>query len=95
FVPLPSVTNKWHQFTVDLRYSFSRRLGVGAYYMYEKFDVSDFATINTAGPQSLPRTDLGPQTSTPRIDWIGELSTGYAVRPYTGSTGIIRVIYTF
>jgi len=95
FIPLPNVTNKWHQLTVDLRYSFSKKLGVGAFYMYEKFEVSDFAAINTAGPQSLPVAALGAQTSAPRIDWIGELSTGYAVRPYTGSTGIIRVFYTF
>src|SRR5512143_5747 len=54
FVPLPNVTNKWHRATVDLVYAVSEKIGIGASYWFEKFDVSDFATINTAGPQTLP-----------------------------------------
>jgi hypothetical protein len=95
FVPLPNVTNKWQQATVDVRYFVSKKFGLGFFYMYEKFDVSDYATINTAGPQTLPRPDLGPQTDTARIDWLGEISTGYAARPYKGQTGIVRVFYEF
>ncbi len=95
FVALPNVTTTWHHLTVDLRYSLSEKLGVGIYYLYEKFDVADFATINSAGPASLPRPELGPQNNTPRIDWLGAITTGYAVRPYTGSTGIVRLFYHF
>jgi hypothetical protein len=95
FVALPNVTNKWQQATVDVRYYVSERLGIGAFYMYEKFDVEDYTAINSAGPQTLPRSDLGPQTDTARIDWLGGLFTGYAPRPYKGQTGIVRVFYEF
>jgi hypothetical protein len=95
FVALPNVTNKWHQATDDIRYHFSEKLGVGVFYMYEKFDVEDWATINTAGPQTLPRPELGAQTDTARIDWFGGLITGYGNRPYKGQTGIVRLFYQF
>jgi hypothetical protein len=95
FVALPNVTNKWQQATVDVRYHLSERFGIGAFYMYEKFDVEDYTAINTAGPQTLPRPDLGAQTETARIDWLGGLFTGYAPRPYTGQTGIVRLFYEF
>jgi hypothetical protein len=95
FVPLPNVTNKWHRATVDLVYALSDKLGIGASYWYEKFDVSDFATINTAGPQTLPRPELGPQTDTARIDWLGAITTGYGNRPYTGHTAFVRLFYHF
>jgi hypothetical protein len=95
FVALPNVTNKWQRATIDVSYFVSKRFGIGASYWYEKFDVSDFATINTAGPQTLPRTGLGPQTDTARIDWLGAITTGYAARPYKGQTGFVRVFYEF
>jgi hypothetical protein len=95
FVALPNVTNKWHHLTVDVAYSISKNFGVGFYYLFEKFDVSDFATINSAGPQTLPRSELGAQTDTARIDWLGSITTGYAVRPYKGQTGIVRLFYQF
>jgi hypothetical protein len=95
FVALPNVTNKRHNATVDIRYSLSKKVGVGFFYRYEKFDVADFATINSAGPATLPLPALGTQTDTPRIDWLGAITTGYAARPYTGQTGIVRVFYQF
>lgn len=95
FVALPNVTNSWHHLTFDLKYPITPKLGFGFSYLYEKFDVADFATINTAGPATLPVASLGAQTNTPRIDWLGEISTGYGNRPYTGSTGIVRVFYLF
>jgi hypothetical protein len=95
FVPFPNVTDKWQRATIDVAYSFSKRLGIGASYWYEKFDVEDFATINTAGPQNLPRPELGAQTDTARIDWLGSITTGYAVRPYTGQTVFLRLFYLF
>jgi Putative outer membrane beta-barrel porin, MtrB/PioB len=95
FVALPNVTNKWHNATVDIRYSVSKNLGIGVSYWYEKFEVEDYATINTAGPQTLPRPELGSQTETARIDWLGGLVTGYGNRPYKGQTGLVRVFYEF
>ena len=62
--------------------------------MYEKFDVQDFATINTGGSQTLPTSTL-TQSDQPRIDWWGSLLTGYGNRPYKGNTGIVRVFYMF
>jgi hypothetical protein len=95
FVALPNVTNTWQQFTLDVSYSISKNFGIGLYYLFEKFDVEDFATINTAGPQTLPLAALGSQTDTPRIDCFGALITGYGNRPYKGQTGIVRVFYNF
>ena len=95
FVPFPTVSDKWTRATIDVTYSVSKKLGLGASYWYEKFDVSDFATINSAGSQTLPRPELGAQTSTARIDWLGSISTGYAVRPYKGQTLFLRVFYNF
>jgi hypothetical protein len=95
FIPLPNVTNKWQHATIDLRYALSKKIGIGVSYMYEKLDVADFATIDTAGPATLPLAQLGTQTNTPRIDWLGTITTGYGNRPYTGQTAIVRVFYMF
>jgi hypothetical protein len=95
FVPLPNVTNTWQQFTLDVTYSLSEKFGIGFYYLFEKLDIEDYATINTAGSQTLPRAGLGAQTDTARIDWFGGLITGYGNRPYKGQTGIVRVFYNF
>ena len=81
---LPNVTNKWHRFIADLKYFFTARAGVGLGYWYEKFEVSDFATI-----------DLPGQSGDPRVDYLGGITTGYGNRPYTGSTGFIRLLYLF
>ena len=35
----PNVTDKWQRATIDLTYSVSKKLGLGASYWYEKFDV--------------------------------------------------------
>ncbi|MGE5358057.1 MAG: MtrB/PioB family outer membrane beta-barrel protein, partial [Bacteroidales bacterium] len=95
FVALPNVTNSWNRFTVDAKHDINKKLGVGFTYWYEKFDVKDFATINSAGPQTLPVAALGTQTDQPRVDWLGGLVTGYGNRPYTGQTGFVRVYYMF
>jgi hypothetical protein len=95
FVPFPTITDKWQRATIDLTYSVSKNLGLGASYWYEKFDVEDFATINTAGSQTLPRTDLGTQTDAARFNWLGSLNTGYAARPYKGQTFFLRMFYNF
>jgi MtrB/PioB family decaheme-associated outer membrane protein len=84
FEQLPNVTNTWKRAMADISYFFHKNVGVGVGYWYEKFDVNDFATI-----------DLPGQPGTPRIDYLGELSLGYANRPYKGSTGFLRILYVF
>ncbi|HEY3382013.1 MAG TPA: MtrB/PioB family outer membrane beta-barrel protein [Vicinamibacterales bacterium] len=95
FIALPNVTNKWNHLTFDLKYLLSPKVGIGFSYWYEKFAVADFATINTAGPATLPVASLGSQTDTLRNNWLGSITTGYGNRPYTGQTGFVRVFYLF
>lgn len=82
FLPLPNVTNKWQRLAADLQYHVSKKVGLALGYWYEKFDVTDYATI-----------DLTP--GVPRIDYLGEINTGYGNRPYKGSTAFMRVLYFF
>ena len=82
FIALPNVTNKWQRVSTDLQYHFNRKMGLAFGYWWEKFDVNDYATINM------------PDGS-PRIDYLGEISTGYGNRPYKGSTGMLRLLYLF
>lgn len=82
FEPLAPVTNKWQRFMVDVRYLLAGNVGLGFGYWYEKFDVSDYATI-----------DLQP--GTPRIDYLGVINTGYGNRPYKANTGFLRIFYFF
>ena len=63
---------------------FTSKVGVGLGYWYEKLGVSDYATI-----------DLPGQPGTPRIDYLGEISTGYGTRPYKGNTAFLRLLYLF
>lgn len=84
FEALPAITNKWQRFAVDLKYMFAAKVGVGLGYWYEKFDVTDYATV-----------DLPGQPGTPRIDYLGLISTGYGNRPYKGNTGFLRILYLF
>ncbi|HZR25911.1 MAG TPA: MtrB/PioB family outer membrane beta-barrel protein [Vicinamibacterales bacterium] len=84
FIPLPNVTNTWQRFAADFSYYFQKQVGVAVGYWYEKLDVSDFATI-----------DLPGSPGTPRIDYLGEISTGYGNRPYKGNTAFVRLLYRF
>jgi hypothetical protein len=95
FIALPNVTNSWTHLTFDLTYSLSKKLGLGFSLLHEGFDVSDYATINTGGPQTLPDAKVGAQSDNARIDWWGSLLTGYGNRPYSGTTGVVRVFYFF
>ena len=95
FIPLPDLTNQWQRGTVDFRYDVTSQVGLGFEYWFEKLDIADFATINSSGPASMPIAALGPQTNTPRNDWLGVVLTGYGNRPYKGQTGFIRLIYSF
>ncbi len=87
FEQLPAVTNDWQQFMVDLKYTFSAKVRFAVGYMYEKLGIEDFATINLPGTSGYD--------AQPRIDYLGGLTTGYANRPYKGSTFTARLLYTF
>jgi hypothetical protein len=84
FEALPNVTNTWTQLSAEVKFYATEKIGLAVSYMYEKLDITDFATIN------LPGT-----TDQPRIDYLGGLTTGYGNRPYNGSTGMFRVLYFF
>jgi MtrB/PioB family decaheme-associated outer membrane protein len=84
FIPLPDVTNSWNRLTADIQYFFRPKVGVGFSYWFENYHAVDFATI-----------DLPGQPGTPRIDYLGVISTGYGNRPYTGNTAFLRLLYFF
>ena len=81
---MPNVTNAWHRLSVDLQYFLTAKVGVGLGYWYEKLEVTDFATVDLAG-----------LSGTPRIDYLGEINTGYGNRPYNSSTAFLRLLYHF
>ena len=78
------MTNKWQRLTAEVSYYFQKQVGVAFGYWFEKFDVSDWATVDVPG-----------QAGTPRIDYLGEISTGYGNRPYQGNTAFVRLLYRF
>jgi MtrB/PioB family decaheme-associated outer membrane protein len=82
FIPLPNVTNKWQKLSADFQYHFTSKIGAAIGYWYEKLDITDYATISLAD-------------GSPRIDYLGEISTGYGNRPYKGSTAFARLLYFF
>jgi MtrB/PioB family decaheme-associated outer membrane protein len=90
FIPLPDVTNTWHRFSADAQHYFTRKVGIGVGYYFEKLNITDFSVVDTNGP-----VGFVPATGEPRIDWLGILMTGYGARPYTGSTGFVRLLYRF
>ncbi len=90
FEALPNVTNTWKRLTADLNYFFTKQVGLGLGYWYEKFDVKDFATVDTYGP-----VGPFPATGTPGVAYMGQLTLGNGSRPYKGSTGFIRLLYVF
>lgn len=90
FIPMPNVTNQWQRFSADVRYYFTHKVGVGFGWYFDKLDVSDWGAIDTNGPVS-----FNTATGVPRIDYLGEINTGYFVRPYSGNTVTIRLLYKF
>ena len=90
FIPLPDVDNSWHSAFADVSYFFTSRIGLGASYSFERLEVVDFNTIDTDGP-----VGIAPATGYPRIDYLGGLITGYGNRPYTGQSGVVRLLYKF
>jgi MtrB/PioB family decaheme-associated outer membrane protein len=90
FIPLPNVTNQRQRVSADFQYHATSRVGVAFGYGYEKFDVTDFSAIDTNGP-----VGFALETGAPRVDWLGEINTGYGNRPYKGSTVFARVLFYF
>jgi MtrB/PioB family decaheme-associated outer membrane protein len=82
FLPLPDVWNREQRATADVRYFVSPRVALGATYLFDKFDVVDFAT---------PNTSSGGVAYTP----LGGLILGYGDRPFKANVGSFRVIYVF
>ena len=68
----------------------SKQVGFGLGYWYEKLDVLDYATIDTNGS-----VGFSPATGVPKIDYLGEISTGYGNRPYKGQTFFVRLLAKF
>ena len=77
-VQLPAVVNELQRATVDVRYHFSKHVGAGIVYWYDKYSVDDFAmnpaTLNTIAQPSF-------------------LMIGYMYRPYTANTFSGRFTY--
>ena len=70
---------------LNVMYYISRRVGLGAGWLYEKFNSDDWAwTQETLNGLSLPLT------GSHQI-----VLTRYMYRPYTGNTGFLRVRYLF
>lgn len=90
FIPLPNVTNTWQRFSADVKFFFTRQVGAGVGLYYEKLDVEDFATIDSNGS-----VGFTPATGSVRIDYLGEVMTGYMNRPYSGFSFFTRLLYRF
>ena len=75
---LPNVHNKLQQLHVDLRHRLSTRLALSLSYLYEPFDVYDFAF-----DPSVVNSIVQPSS----------LVLGYVYRPYTANTGAISLRY--
>lgn len=74
---LPPVAVDWQRATADAKYYFTERLALGLAYLFENYDVEDFALAN-------------PRLS--ELDLPGGLLIGYRYRPYTAHTGWVRLI---
>ncbi len=86
-VQLPGFTADRTASTLNVMYYLSKHLGLGAGWLYETFDDSDFSwTPDTLNGLSLPRDGVGAQQV---------ILTRYMYRPYTGNTGFFRVRYLF
>ena len=77
------MTNKWQRLAADVQHFVTSKVGVGLSYWYERLDTR------------LRDIDIPGQPGTPRIDYLGEISTGYGNRPYKGNTAFLRLLYLF
>ncbi len=88
FIPLPAVTTTWSRLAADVKYFFTRTVGIGFAYWYERLDVADFATVDANGWVAFT-----PPTGTVRVDYLGGLMTGYGARDYRGNTASVCLLY--
>jgi MtrB/PioB family decaheme-associated outer membrane protein len=83
---LPAFSQNRTTSMLNVMYYLSRRIGLGASWLYETFDSDDFAfTQDTLNAVSLPRGGGSQQI----------IQTRYSYRPYTGNTGFLKVRYLF
>ena len=77
-VQLPDATNKLQELRIDVRHRLSRRLAATASYLYEPFDVYDFAM-----DPSVINGIVQPSS----------LVLGYVYRPYTVHSAVVGLMY--
>ena len=82
FEPMPDVNNKLRQATADVKFFVTPRFAIGGVYYFTKFDVDDWATVSFSD-------------NLPRFDYLGSLTTGYAIRSFKANTGMLRILYFF
>ena len=78
--PLPEVFNKLQQLRVDVRHRVSSHLRASISYLYEPFDVFDFAF-----DPSVVNSIIQPSS----------LVLGYVYRPYTAHSGVVGLVYAW
>lgn len=87
--PLPRIFNELHGTTVDTRYFIRENVALGFVYLFEKYDVDDFALeggieSSIALPQVQPGEPLVPTTG---------ILLNYIYRPYTAHSAWVRLTY--
>jgi MtrB/PioB family decaheme-associated outer membrane protein len=86
---LTPVTNELLRGTFDLTYKLSSKIHLGCAYWYERYDVDDFALGEAyTSAVVLPLVPEGGTPATPNT-----MLLGYAYRPYTANTGMLRLTY--
>ena len=78
--PLPEVFNKLQQFRVDVRHRISSHLRASLSYLYEPFDVYDFAFDPT-----VINSIIQPSS----------MVLGYVYRPYTAHSAVAGLVYAW
>ena len=77
---LPDVFNKLQQFKIDVRHRVSSRLRASISYLYEPFDVFDFAFDPTVIDSIIQPSSM---------------VLGYVYRPYTAHSAVASLIYAW
>ncbi len=90
FIALPDVTNTWHRFSADAQHYFTQKVGVGLGLL-----LREARYRRLLGDRHERSGWICARHREPRIDWLGVLLTGYGPRPYSGSTGFVRLLFKF
>jgi hypothetical protein len=75
---LPTVNNELRTATGEIRFFLTKQLALGAMYWYDEYEVDDFARSPAA---------LG------NLATAGSLFLGSVYRPYTATSGALRLMY--